>query len=251
MIHVKDCGLRILAQIRNHIKRRQRGRTFSFGATSRLMRDERGIAAVEFSLLVPLMLMLYLGLVEISRSVRASQKMDQIVHTLAEITGRKLTGGVNPGQAGIAPAEFPSIFAAGYALMAPLSQTNLRLTVSEVKITPKAGGGYSARVQWTHSNNAATDRPCGVDLTPSTEFGKNNIDPTYVTGTNPPTYIIVADATYPYSPGLNFELFKWRAAPTWTFQRTAYAPVRNGYDPPHIQYRSDAAGSRNCNAPSY
>ncbi|RTL88065.1 MAG: pilus assembly protein [Hyphomicrobiales bacterium] len=201
----------------------------------RFTRDENGIAAVEFALILPLFLMFYLGLVEVSRGMRVSQKLDQIVRTLGDLAAQKIGGGQNPGQAAILEWEWRQLFSAGNALIAPLSFWQLGMTISEVKISPKAGGGYKAMVQWTETVRGL-HRPCDVALTPSTILSPNNIEPAYLNGTNPPTYIIIADVTYTYSPGINFEMFKWRNAPTWTFRRTFYSPIRNTYDPPHIQH---------------
>jgi hypothetical protein len=48
--------------------------------------------------------------------------------------------------------------------------------------------------------------------------------------------VIVADVIYTYSPGINFEIFKWSSPPTWSMQRTSYAPVRNTFTPNRIDY---------------
>lgn len=216
----------------------------------RFTRDETGIAAVEFALILPLFLMFYLGLVQMSRGMRVSQKIDQIAHTIGDLAAQKIGGGQSPGQAAIQEWEWRQIFSAGNALIAPLPFMRLGMTVSEVKISPKAGGGYKARVQWTETVRGV-NRPCDVNLTPSTALSPDNIEPAYLNGTNPPAYIIIADVTYTYSPGINFEMFKWSKAPTWTFRRTYYSPIRNTYDPPHIQHFGVQQPSiNNCIYPS-
>lgn len=219
----------------------------------RLQQNESGIAAVEFGLILPLMLMIYMGLVELSRGMRAAQKLDLVAHTLADLTAQQLTGGQNTGQAGLTEADVTAIFSAANTLMAPLPVGNLKMTISEVNITSPSAGTWQAKTSWTVTRNSATARPCQV-LTASTAapVSVTTIPPSYVqvtNGVNPTTGpIIVADVVYQYSPGVHFEFFKWGSPPTWTMQRTSYAPVRNTYVPSHIQYFMTSG--TNCNSPT-
>jgi len=224
------------------------------------LRDDKGMAAVEFALILPLMLVIYLGLVEMSRNLRTAQKLDLVAHTLADLTAQKLTGGVNSGQAGMADADFTTIFSAASTLMAPLSTTNLQLTVSEVNISQSAST-YIAKVTWTAANSAtATLRSakCGsaldaLDVAPVSPTSlPTSYTTTSTTGVAPSTgYVIVADVIYTYTPTVNFQFYKWSAAPSIKLQRTAYAPVRNTYSPAHIQYRATAATTgSNCQTPT-
>lgn len=221
---------------------------------SSLARDERGIAAVEFALILPLMLMIYLGLVELSRGMRAAQKLDLVAHTLADLTAQQLTGGTATGQAGINETDINAVFSAAATIMAPLPTTLLQMTISEVNISSPSAGVWQARTAWSISRNAGGKRPCGSPLAASNVAPVNlNAMPTSYTtttnGVNPTTGpLIVADVIYPYSPGVHFEFFKWNSPPTWTMQRTSYAPVRNTFVPSHIQYFMTTG--TNCNAPT-
>jgi Flp pilus assembly protein TadG len=218
-----------------------------------LSRDKDGIAPVEFALTLPLMLMIYLGLVELSRGMRTAQRLDLVAHTLADLTAQQLIGGTNTGQAGLTEADINSIFAAANTLIAPLPTTTLRMTISEVNVTSPTAGTWQARTVWTITRNAATPRPCTV-------LGAADVAPVSVTtmptsytqvtnGVNPTTGpVIVADVTYSYSPGVHFEFFRWASPPTWNMQRTSYSPVRNTYIPPHIQYFMTTG--TNCQAPT-
>ncbi|WP_442756778.1 TadE/TadG family type IV pilus assembly protein [Methylocystis sp. JAN1] len=229
----------------------------------RLQRNESGIAAVEFALILPLMLMIYMGLVELSRGMRAAQKLDLVAHTLADLTAQKLDC-PNPaagssattcakGQAGLSETDISSIFSAANTLMAPLPVANLKMTISEINITSPSPSNWQAKTNWTVTRNGATARPCQV-LSPSNPppVSVTTIPPSYVQVTNgvtPPVGpLIIADVVYQYSPGVHFEFFKWGSPPTWTMQRTTYSPVRNTYVPPHIQYFMTSG--TNCNSPT-
>jgi Flp pilus assembly protein TadG len=51
-----------------------------------LARDTRGVSAVEFALLLPLMIALYLGAVELSQGIAADRKVTLTTRTIADPT---------------------------------------------------------------------------------------------------------------------------------------------------------------------
>ena len=50
--------------------------------------DERGVSAVEFAMLLPLMLTLYLGAVEISQGIGADRKVTLTARTVADLVSQ-------------------------------------------------------------------------------------------------------------------------------------------------------------------
>ena len=91
-----------------------RGRARAFGI------DDSGLAAIEFAFVLPLMLAIYLGIVELSNGLSASRKVDLVAHAMSDLTGQITGGGAGSGQAAITDAEMQQIFLAGAALIAPL-----------------------------------------------------------------------------------------------------------------------------------
>ena len=114
-----------------------RGRAGAFGI------NDSGLAAIEFAFVLPLMLAIYLGIVELSNGLTASRKVDLVAHAMSDLTGQITGGGANAGQAAITDAEMQQIFLAGAALIAPLSATPLTITISEVNIQ-LISGAYQA-----------------------------------------------------------------------------------------------------------
>lgn len=54
-------------------------------ASAGLMRDERGIAATEFAVIVPLMLTMFFGTVEITSGIAADRKVTLVARTLSDL----------------------------------------------------------------------------------------------------------------------------------------------------------------------
>jgi Flp pilus assembly protein TadG len=231
-------------------------------ATIRLARNEQGVVAVEFALVLPLVLTLYLGLVEFSQGYRISEKVNLLAHTLADLTAQQLnapTGvtGVANGQAAIDEPTIQSIFSAAKPLMAPISAANVRMTISEVYISgipAAAPTSWQAKVYWTIAlNSGALRGPCGQDYSSSIPASYTKPQTVTINGAsanvNPSVgAVIIADVAYDYKPGFSFAAFNWSAKPTFTMQRTSYAPVRNTYSPNHILYYMTSG--TNCNAPT-
>ncbi len=56
--------------------------------TARLRRDRRGVSAVEFALLLPVMMTLFLGSVEASQGIAADRKVELTAHALADLASQ-------------------------------------------------------------------------------------------------------------------------------------------------------------------
>ena len=218
--------------------------------------NKAGIAAVEFAFILPIMLAIYLGIVELARGLSASRKIDLIAHAMSDLTGQQLTGGgtataantcsVGGGQAAICDSTMTQIFAAAVALLAPLDPTSLQITISEVNIQ-LISGVYKASVNWTVSYNGGTLRS-GQGCTLNTYLSASDNPP--ITPTSMPTSftnannipgltptlgpVIVADVSYTYNlntfnlPNVNLQS-TWGPIGSITMNRTNYSPVRNTY----------------------
>ena len=120
-------------------------KTFAFLAglsrqVSALRRDQKGVSAVEFAMVLPVMLTLYLGAVETSQGVSIHRKVTLTARTVADLASQ-VTSINNAGMA--------NLLTASSAVIAPFPAGELKVTVSAVSID--ANG--IAKVAWSDTLN--------------------------------------------------------------------------------------------------
>src|ERR1700746_1615692 len=92
---------------------------------ARLRDDSRGVSSVEFAMLLPLMLTLYLGAVEISQGIGIDRKVTLTSRTVADLAAQVST---------IASADMANILAASSSVISPYDASKLKVTVSQISI---------------------------------------------------------------------------------------------------------------------
>jgi len=150
------------------------------GAARRFIAECRGISAVEFAALLPVILTLYLGTVETSQGVAAARKVKLTAHTLATVATQYTD---------ITDADMSNILNAGAAIMAPYPSTPLQETVSEIAINAEG----QATVVWS-------DTLGGTALT----VGQSVTVPASLVVPN--TYLVLAQVQYLYNPTYGYVL---------------------------------------------
>src|SRR6267142_6359378 len=102
--------------------------------------DWRGVSAVEFAMLLPLMVTLYLGSVEISQGVGINRKVTLTTRTVADLASQVSS---------INNADMTNILNASSTVVAPYDVSKLKVVVSAVKID-NAG---VATIAWSDTLN--------------------------------------------------------------------------------------------------
>jgi Flp pilus assembly protein TadG len=120
-------------------------------ALARFAHDRRGVSAVEFAMLLPLMITLYLGSVEISQGVGIDRKVTMVSRTVADLASQVST---------IASTDMSNILNASSSVVAPYDATKLKVTVSAVTID----SGAVAKIAWSCTLNG-TKRAVGSTVT--------------------------------------------------------------------------------------
>jgi Flp pilus assembly protein TadG len=143
-----------------------------------LARDQRGVSAVEFAMLLPLMLSLYLGAVELSQGIAADRKVTLTARTVADLVSQVSS---------INNTDMTNSLNAASAVMAPYPSGNLKVTVSSVKIDANS----KATIAWSDTLNG-TARAVGSTVTlPSALLVAN-------------TYLIWSEVQYTYKPTIGY-----------------------------------------------
>ena len=90
---------------------------------SRLARDTRGLAAVEFAILAPVMILIYVGVAEVCQGYMAMKRTNHV----AAMVGDLVTQNSSLDQAG-----FTNVFGIGGQIMAPFPVTTLKQRVTSI-----------------------------------------------------------------------------------------------------------------------
>ena len=61
---------------------------FRLARARRLLRNERGIAAVEFALILPIMLVLWLGGVEVTGALSVDRRLNNLASSIGDLVAR-------------------------------------------------------------------------------------------------------------------------------------------------------------------
>jgi Flp pilus assembly protein TadG len=92
-----------------------------FLSARHLARDSRGVAAVEFALLLPILMLLYFGVVELTQGIMTQQRTSHVAATVGDLVSQSST---------LSSADVADIFSVGGAAMYPYPTTSLELRVS-------------------------------------------------------------------------------------------------------------------------
>lgn len=95
-----------------------------------ILRDRRAVAAVEFALLLPLMLTLFIGGNEISQALAIYRKVGHTGSTLGDLVAQVST---------LTVSQMTDIFAASVSVMTPYDPTTTQMVISAVKYTTAKG----------------------------------------------------------------------------------------------------------------
>lgn len=146
----------------------------------RFGRNREGAALVEFAMALPVMLVAYIGMVEVAQLVMVNRKVAQLNFALSDLTAR--------AQA-VAPADIESIFDAGQSILMPYDPGNASMTISNIVID----GAGVARVCWSSQRNgAALARGSTVTVPDSVRIANSSV--------------IMSRASYRYTPAVGYVL---------------------------------------------
>jgi Flp pilus assembly protein TadG len=146
-----------------------------------LIADRRGLAAIEFAMIVPIMLVMFFGTVELSSGVAVDRKVTLVARTLSDLTSQSSS---------VAAADLNNFFTIKDAMLSPYSPTPVQATITELFVDPIT---LKARVQWSMgSAPRSTSSVVGI--------------PTALAIAN--SYLIMGEVNYLYVPTVGYVMSK-------------------------------------------
>lgn len=116
----------------------------------RMIRDHRGVAAVEFALLAPLMVAFYLGLCEICAGFMAQKRMSHVTALVADLVTQ---------EEAVSTDNIDGMFNISDVIMEPFPQAGLHQRVRSITLTDG-----EPVVNWVYTNNATVFNDNTVSL---------------------------------------------------------------------------------------
>ncbi len=137
-----------------------------------LFRDASGVAAIEFAIIVPVMLVLFFGTVEYSRAVAVDRKVTLVARALSDLTSQNTS---------VTSTQLSNIFNASIGILSPYSAAPVNARIMELYVDPN----LVVRTIWTATSGATP--PTGTVTVPTA---------LKIAG----TYLIYSEVSYKYSP---------------------------------------------------
>ena len=153
----------------------------------RFRHEERAVAAVEFALIVPFLITLYLGSIEAAALFTVDKRINSISSTIGDLVAQwdPEDGDLTTGSGG----TLPDYLSAATGILAPYSTSGLKIVVTLVQV--KNNG--TTKVLWSKANAAGTVKTTGNSYT---DLGTT----TQMNSVSRGGCVIAAEVSYSYKP---------------------------------------------------
>lgn len=172
----------------------------------RLRRSESGIAMTEFALVLPALMLMFYGCIEITRFILITQKVEKLAHTTADVVAQSRT---------LTSTSMEQVMAAVGDIMDPFATgANSAILVQSLY---RAVGDANAKVNWCYKG--------GGSLGATSQIGAVNDVPVMPSAFtfNERENVISAEVFYQFSPLISSHFFG-----TTTIYRVAFYKPRFG-----------------------
>jgi Flp pilus assembly protein TadG len=151
----------------------------------RFARQDTGMAAVEFALILPILVVLWLGGVEVTQGLSADRRLNNLASAIGDISARTKE---------LRTTDIDSIFDLSTGAMLPFPVTTLAMRVTAVNIDEDG----DAQVAWTRKEGTL---PSGV-TNYSIGNGMNTVVPESLRVAD--SQIIMSEVYYRYTPAVGY-----------------------------------------------
>jgi Flp pilus assembly protein TadG len=112
-------------------------------------KDERAVSAVEFALLLPVMILIYAGVADVSRGVDANRKVNRVASVVGDLVSRQIS---------VFPAQLDDIFMIGASIMLP-STKSPEIKISFLKVERiQNGANFKVTLEWSRKTRGFDDK---------------------------------------------------------------------------------------------
>lgn len=143
----------------------------------RFLASTRGVAAIEFAIILPVLVILFLASIDAGRAIAIYMKVRTATYTLDAITNQYTT---------IQSTDMSSILGATSVVLAPYSSSPVVVVISQIKVTSSS----QATVNWSATLN-------GTALTQNASF---SVPTNFASCNSYPCYLIYGQVSYTYTP---------------------------------------------------
>ena len=144
--------------------------------------DERGSAAIELAIIFPVLVLIFLGMVEMSQAFTVKRRVQNVANTTADLVARSQT---------VTTSDLNDIASIGAQLMLPFSSTGLTLTITSVTEDAQSKVTVQWSCSWSSLSSSANCTATGAAYT-GLPSGLLNAGQS----------VIVGRAAYPYTPSI-------------------------------------------------
>ena len=151
----------------------------------RFIASTRGVAAIEFAMIMPVLTVIFLGSYDGGRAIAVYMKVRSATYTLDAITNQYTT---------IQSSDMQAIVGATSVVLAPYSSTPVVVVISQIEINT----GGKATVSWSYALNGTPLAQGSTVTIPAGLVASGNTCGTY------PCYLIFGQVSYTYTPLFGF-----------------------------------------------
>jgi Flp pilus assembly protein TadG len=162
--------------------------------------DRRGVSAIEFAMLVPILTLMYTGTVQLGNLLTLMRRVETAASTAADLAAQKRE---------VSVAELDDIVEASKSILAPYDTTRLKVVVSSVV----ADQNNQGKVAWSCSSSGS-----------GRAAGSSYALPAGTTAAT--SSVIVAEVTYAFTPLFDLKTFFSFSPDSFNLERTIYTRPR-------------------------
>jgi Flp pilus assembly protein TadG len=175
---------------------------------SRFLKDQGGVASIEFLMIFPVLLALLFGAVQFTAGYAALRKVIVVSRTMSDLISQSTS---------VCTADIDNALAVGKAVMWPYPNTNMSTTISQVYVDPKT---HKPQIDWSRGDSAHIK---GNAVTVPQDIAVDG------------RYLIMSEVGYDFTPSVGFNMVEDFKSATFHMSKTSFTAPRQTsfvfYDP--------------------